>query len=273
MEQLTKAKLMVEWQSRQTEWIDLKINPTELTFDKGVQIAEVALPGLDSPLQQFIRGQAEKLTLDLFFDTTDCGMGDDATSVTTQTDRIYQLLKIEPSRHAPPIVTLVWGAWFPGSTLGRPPSDKPCDGRDLASSLSQALATAGTAGDVLSTLADFFGSGAKNEAQRRNGFRGIVESVKQKFTLFSPKGVPLRATLTVMLREYKTLKEQLQQLNLMSPDLTHSHVVQQGETLSSIAGQMYNRPGQWRAIADANAIEDPRRLVAGAMLAVPPIRK
>ena len=55
--------------------IEVQYNPTELSWDKGAQIAEISIPGLDAPLQQFVRGQAEKLTLELFFDTTDHGMG------------------------------------------------------------------------------------------------------------------------------------------------------------------------------------------------------
>jgi nucleoid-associated protein YgaU len=158
-------------------------------------------------------------------------MGAGAVSVTTQTDKIYQLIKIEPERHAPPICTFVWNNHFPSS---------------------------------------FIDAALGN--QRRNGFKCIVESVRQKFTLFSPEGVPLRATLTVVLREYKTLEDQLKQLNLSSPDRTHSHVIQRGDTLSAIAARFYERPGEWRAIAVANEIEDPRRLAVGAFLAVPPIR-
>jgi nucleoid-associated protein YgaU len=60
-------------------------------------------------------------------------------------------------------------------------------------------------------------------------------------------------------------------LNLQSPDRTHSHVLQSGETLSSIAADYYRRPGDWRAIAEANTIEDPRRLTPGTFLTVPPL--
>lgn len=231
MQQLTKAKLRVKWVDGKPDYIDVQFNPTELSFDKSVQLAEIAIPGLDAPLQQFVRGQGEKLSLELFFDTTEHGMGSGAVSVTTLTDKIYQLVKIDPKRHAPPICTFVWNHQFPGGDL------------------SEALGN-----------------------QRRNAFTCLVESVAQKFTLFSPQGVPLRATLTVKLREYKTLEEQLAQLNLSSPDRTHSHVVQRGERLSGIASQFYNRPGEWRAIAAANGIEDPRRLTVGAFLIVPPIR-
>jgi nucleoid-associated protein YgaU len=150
--------------------------------------------------------------------------------VTTQTDRIYQLVKIEPTRHAPPLCTFLWNASFPGA--------------DLSANLGNQL---------------------------RNGFRCVVESVRQRFTLFSPEGVPLRAVLSVTLREYKTLDEQLEQLNLSSPDRTHSHLVQRGETLAAIAARHYRRPGEWRRIADANGLDDPRRLDPGALLTVPPI--
>jgi nucleoid-associated protein YgaU len=232
VEQVAKAVLRVEWASpRNAEIIELQYNPTELSWDKSAQIAEISIPGLDAPLQQFVRGQAEKLSLELFFDTTDQGMGKGAVSVTTMTDRIYQLIKIEPTRHAPPVCTFIWNDQFPGSSLE---------------------------------------GNAATGNQRRNGFRCIVESVKQKFTVFSPEGIPLRAVLTVGLREYKTLDEQLAQLNLTSPDRTHSHVTQNGETLSRIAAQYYRNAGDWRLIADANGIEDPRRLLPGVFLQIPP---
>ena len=62
------------------------------------------------------------------------------------------------------------------------------------------------------------GAGLGN--QRRNGFRCVLESVRQKFTLFSPDGVPLRATLTVTLREYKTLAEPARRA---PPELARPH--------------------------------------------------
>src|SRR6476620_8924993 len=148
------------------EFLDVQFNPTEFTLDKGTQIAEIGIPGLDSPLLQFVRGQNEKLSVDLFFDTTENGTGAGAVSVTTLTDPVYSLVKIEPDGHAPPVCTFIWNARFPGSNLP---------------------AVAGN--------------------QRRTSFQCVVESIKQKFTFFSPEGVPLRATLSLVLREYKTLGE------------------------------------------------------------------
>src|SRR5258708_14297962 len=52
------------------EAIDAQFNPTELTLTKGAQFAEIAIPGLDSPVLQFIPGVSETVSLELFFDAT-----------------------------------------------------------------------------------------------------------------------------------------------------------------------------------------------------------
>src|SRR5512133_1740792 len=69
------------------EEFSVQFNPTEFTRQKGAQIAEIGIYGIDSPILQFIRGQNEKLTLELFFDTTASGMGANAVSVTTKTNK------------------------------------------------------------------------------------------------------------------------------------------------------------------------------------------
>ena len=81
--------------------------------------------------------------------------------------------------------------------------------------------------------------------------------------------MPLRATLTITLREYKTLKEQLDQLQLSSPDRTHVHVLQQGDSLASVSTLYYDQPALWREVAAANGIDDARRLSSGRFLRVP----
>jgi hypothetical protein len=225
---VAQATLTVEWVSRAEEDIKLAFNPTELSFEKSVQLAEISIPGLNAPLQQFVRGQAEKLTVELFFDSTDHGMGANATSVTRETDRIYALTRIEPAGHAPPVIRFSWGQAVPGRYM------PPASGN-----------------------------------QRRESFRGVVESVRHKFTLFSPDGVPLRATLSVTIREFAPLHEQLPRANKSSPDKSHAHVLLQNETLSRVASTYYLRPGVWRPIADSNAITDPRRLTAGRLLRIP----
>jgi nucleoid-associated protein YgaU len=105
--------------------------------------------------------------------------------------------------------------------------------------------------------------------KNRDGFKCVVESVRQRYTMFDPTGVPLRATLSVMFREYKSLAQQIGELNLQSADHTQAHVVEEGETLAHIAYQAYGRPEDWRLIADENRITDPRLLPVGAILKIP----
>lgn len=194
---------------------EVQFNPTEFTRQKGAQIAEIGIYGIDSPILQFIRGQNEKLTLELFFDTTDSGMDDNAISVTTQTNKFYQLVKIQPFTHAPPRILFCWG-------------------------------------DLI--------------------FSAIVESVQERYTLFNPDGIALRATLSLTLREYKTLEEQLWELKPESADHSKQHVVQRGDTFSRIAAREYGNPALWRVIADANPDQpSPRNLTPGTVLIIPPL--
>lgn len=197
-------------------FIPVQFNPTQYSLEKGAQIAEIAIPGLDSPILQFIRGQNERLTLDLFFDSTEMGMAEAAVDVRALTRPFYELVKLQSRTHAPPRVRFLWGSL---------------------------------------------------------NFKAIVESVRQQFTLFNPQGLPLRATLSVTFREYKTLEEQLSELNLQSADHTKRRVVRQGDTLSGLAAEEYADPREWRRIADANArlIDNPRRLRAGTELEIPPL--
>ena len=97
----------------------------------------------------------------------------------------------------------------------------------------------------------------------------MVTSIKQTFTLWSTSGVPLRAKISLTLREYTPLQDQLTALNLASPSKTHSYVLALGDTLSLVSGNFYFDPTQWRTIALGNGIDDPRRLIPGTQLTIP----
>jgi hypothetical protein len=275
-----KAIILVHWhqanpdhENGRPEPISVQYNPTEFTLDKAAQYGEITIPGLDSPLQQYVRGQAEKLSFDLFFDTTESGMGSRVVPVTTLTDKIYQLIKIEPTRHAPPTLTFIWSPDFPGANVGGAAAQQEAASAAIGAAADGAAGAAGDAAAAVPGVGDtaLEALGASLGGQRRNAFNCVLESIKQKFTLFSPAGVPLRATLTVSLREYKTLGDQLDELRRSSPDRTHVHALRQGETLAAVARRHYDSPREWRAVADANGIEDPRRIGPGAFLRVPRI--
>jgi len=99
-------------------------------------------------------------------------------------------------------------------------------------------------------------------------FVGVITSLNQEFTQFSRNGQPIRATLTVTFMEY--LNPELDQRKT-DPELT-TQVIRGGATLNSIAGDLYHDPRLWRVIAEANNIDDPRRLPIGRTLIIPDIR-
>src|SRR5215471_12022141 len=91
------------------ERIKCQFNPERYTVSKSVHFADIQIPGLDSPVVQFVRGQSEKVTMDLFFDTTDKGMVDSVTDVRDQTNKVFRLLRVNGDTHAPSRVKLEWG--------------------------------------------------------------------------------------------------------------------------------------------------------------------
>ena len=229
MSKLAKAVFIVEGGTPPNDKVVVQYNPTSFNLEKGVTHATINIPGLNSPITQFVHGGIEKLTVALFFDTTDKGMGESAVAVTTESDKVYALAQVDSRTHAPPILRFQWGKQFAGTYI------------DAAN------------------------------GNKRDGFRCVIENIKQDFDLFSPAGVPLRATLTVTLREYLPLHEQIAKANRQSPDRTHVHVLARGEQLAGLAAEHYRDPGAWRSIATANALEDPRRLVPGTALTIPAI--
>lgn len=198
--------------------IPVQFNPPEYTIGKAAQIAEIAIPGIDAPILQFVRGQTRTLALELFFDTTRVGSGEaKVLDVRLLTEPVAQLGRIQPKTHAPPRITFIWGMGL--------------------------------------------------------SFRAIVDNVQQKFTLFNPAGIPVRATLSVSFKEYKTLEEQLKELNLQSADHTKRRVVRRRDTLARIAFEEYGDATKWRLIADGNRTQltDLRRLQPGMELAIPAV--
>lgn len=92
--------------------IEVQFNPDEVSIDKSVTYAEHDIPGLDSPLQQFVSGDAETLSVELFFDVYEPRPRDDedgVDDVRKLTDRVNNLVMVDGDRHAPPLVKFVWG--------------------------------------------------------------------------------------------------------------------------------------------------------------------
>ena len=198
-------------------------NPKELSVEKSNQFAEVNIPGLSSPIVQFVRGNARSVTLELFFDTYEQGIdvrlftdritGWDAGSMFSKIPGVAKgLMDIDSDLHAPPICLFIWGVFI---------------------------------------------------------FQCIIERVSKRFTMFLSEGIPVRATLSVTLKEYREVEVQVKEISFQSADLTKRRVVTQGDSLWSIAAKEYGEPADWRIIAQANNIDNPRVLHPGQELVIP----
>ena len=97
------------------EVIPVMFNPEEYTVNKDNNFAQSAIPGLSAPLIQFVSGNMQTLEMELFLDTYEQhsannavlnGAGADVRELTSQ---ITNLLDIDPTTHAPPVVLFIWG--------------------------------------------------------------------------------------------------------------------------------------------------------------------
>jgi hypothetical protein len=201
---LTRAKILIEHTGEQ---FNVLFNPEEYALDKDNNFASHTVPGLSSPLLQFVNGNLRTLNMELFFDTTD-----DRRDVREETSRVVGLLDIRSDLHAPPVIRVSWASLQ---------------------------------------------------------FRCVLARASQRFTRFLEDGRPTRARLTVTFNEFIDEEREAKEVNRQTADFSKAHVVQQGETISDIAFTHYRDPQLWRPIADANALDDPRRLTAGSSLRIP----
>jgi hypothetical protein len=94
--------------------IEVLFNPAEYTIEKSNQYQSNPIPGLATPVAQFVHGNADTLTMELFFDTyapsksrhSRIQQGED---VRKYTDKLASLLDMDSSLHAAPVCKFVWG--------------------------------------------------------------------------------------------------------------------------------------------------------------------
>jgi Contractile injection system tube protein/LysM domain len=100
-------------------------------------------------------------------------------------------------------------------------------------------------------------------------FRCVLAKATQRFILFRPDGVPVRARLQVTFNEFCNLEYEGKECKRETADFSKLHVVGQGETLSAIAARVYENAALWRPIALRNRIDNPRSLPVGLELLIP----
>ena len=100
-------------------------------------------------------------------------------------------------------------------------------------------------------------------------FKGYVESVAVKYTMFRGEGTPIRGTCTLTMKEFPSTPGKTNPTS-GGPPGNRTHRMVTGDTLASVAYAEYGDPTQWRRLAEANGIDDPSRIPEGTKILVPP---
>jgi nucleoid-associated protein YgaU len=99
-------------------------------------------------------------------------------------------------------------------------------------------------------------------------FTAYVSQVDVTYSLFSSKGVPLRAACSVTLEEIGG-DTSGQNPTSGAREVHRVHRVVTGDSLELLAWREYGEAGAWRLIAEANHIDNPLRLRPGTELLLP----
>jgi LysM repeat protein len=103
------------------EDFDVLFNPEEYTLNQDNNFASQTVPGLSSPLLQFVNGNLRTLEMELFFDTYLPHTIEKRAirDVRDETRKVVDLMKINGEFHAPPVLEVTWGSLFLRCVLAR----------------------------------------------------------------------------------------------------------------------------------------------------------
>ena len=227
------AKMCITNQTTKKK-IYVMYNPESYVQERGAKYSES--PGLASnmPSIQFVHGMSETLHMELFFDTYSASglVGGKPTDV----------LLLNATSVAPAPLKL--------------------DVRDYTSKIYDLMII--DANTHVPPLLKIEWSSLQ--------FEGHLVNCSQKFTMFNQFGTPVRAVLDVTFKQYMKPSKIAKMKPNESPDTEKYRTVKQGDALWSFSGREYGQCSQWRVIAGANGIENPRILNTGDTIKLPALQ-
>jgi LysM repeat protein len=92
--------------------IPVLFNPEEYTVNQENNFAQMSIPGLRAPLLQFVAGNMQTLEMELLVDSHEehKGFNSEGQDVRELTGKITNLMNIDPTTHAPPVLLFSWGS-------------------------------------------------------------------------------------------------------------------------------------------------------------------
>jgi nucleoid-associated protein YgaU len=207
-------------------------NPESYTVERSTQYSETAGLASNAPSIQFIYGSVETIRMQLFFDTFSAGAEVGGSPVD--------------------------GAKFAGNSL-LPSLAKQLDVREYTAQVYDLMLIEPST--HVPPLLKLEWSSLQ--------FEGHLVSCTQNFTQFNEKGMPVRATLDCVFKQYISPGKIAELRPVGSPDTTKYRTVRQGDSLWAFAVREYGQSGLWREIAAANHIANPRLLDSGDTIELP----
>lgn len=96
---------VLDGQGNPAEEFEVLFNPEQYDLSKRVKYGSMDIAGLTTPVTQFASGEAETLSMELFFDTSE-----QQTDVTEAMQVLEALVTVDGEQHAPPKCRFVWGS-------------------------------------------------------------------------------------------------------------------------------------------------------------------
>lgn len=225
------TKLKITNKSKNTSFYVL-YNPESYTLERSTKYSETAGLASNAPSIQFIFGSIETLKMQLFFDTFSAG--------------------------AEVGGSMADAAKFAGNSL-LPSAAKQLDVRKYTSKVYDLMLIEPS--KHVPPLLKLEWSSLQ--------FEGHLVSCTQNFTKFNERGMPVRATLDCVFKQYIEPGKIAEMEPVGSPDTAKYRTVRQGDALWSFAAREYGQCGLWREIAAANGIDNPRLMDTGDIIEIP----
>jgi hypothetical protein len=102
-------------------------------------------------------------------------------------------------------------------------------------------------------------------------FFGRLDAMSVRYTLFKPSGDPLRARVELSFVGTMSKKEGELVSNRSSPDLSHTVLVVEGDTLPLLCDRIYSDSSYYPEVARFNGLSDFRAIEPGRRLHFPPL--
>ncbi len=231
MSQLSIGNITCTEGEHKDDKVDFHFNPSLYKVSKSVRYNESANKGGNVPKMESTGGSARTISIELLFDSS-MPRNDDAGKPVQEQDVRMDVNKLFDFMLMDEVIKQRDGK---DSHMSRPPICRLHWGRDT-----------------------------------KNFFPCYITQCDATYTLFTGEGIPIRAKVTLQLKEaLDSAKQGGTNPTSRGEPGPKARQIQEGDRLDWIAFQEYGDPNEWRLIAKANQLSDPLNLRPGMVLAIP----